>query len=175
MKANTNQHQWLLNLYNEAFPAVAKYIAARGGSLDDAKDIFQEALVIFYEKTAAGNLQVTHTDKAYLLGISRHLWYHQQQKQNRLSQQPVENLPDIAASEPDEPSASRLLRVLETAGKKCMDLLQAFYYDKLNMKQLATQFNLSGERSATVQKHKCMEKVRETVKQKSLTYEDFCN
>ncbi len=55
-----------------------------------------------------------------------------------------------------------------------MDMLQAFYYDKLNMREIAERFNLSGERSATVQKHKCLEKVREKVKEKSMTYEDFC-
>jgi hypothetical protein len=42
------------------------------------------------------------------------------------------------------------------------------------MKQIAQRFGLSGERSAAVQKHKCLEKVRNTVKEKALTYEDFC-
>jgi hypothetical protein len=30
-----------------------------------------------------------------------------------------------------------------------------------------------GVRSATVQKYKCMEKIRETIKDRSLVYEDF--
>jgi hypothetical protein len=41
------------------------------------------------------------------------------------------------------------------------------------MTQVAETFGFSGVRSATVQKYKCIEKVRETVKQKALTYEDF--
>jgi hypothetical protein len=41
------------------------------------------------------------------------------------------------------------------------------------MVKVAQLFGFSGERSATVQKYKCIEKVRETVKQKALTYEDF--
>ena len=38
-------------LYEETFPNVAKFVANRGGTFDDAKDIFQDALVILYEKS----------------------------------------------------------------------------------------------------------------------------
>ena len=86
----------------------------------------------------------------------------------------VLNFTEFAEEEALMPSTSRLLRYLEAAGKKCMDMLQAFYYDKQNMREIAEQFGLSGERSATVQKHKCLEKVRDKVKEKALTYEDFC-
>lgn len=169
------RQQWLLNLYTNAFPAVAKYIARHGGGLEEAKDIFQDAIVIYYEKVAAGNLQLTHSEKAYLLGIAKHLWYHHQQKQNKHLTDDVLNYTELPQEETYTLSSSRLLRYLEAAGKKCMDMLQAFYYDKQNMREIAEQFGLSGERSATVQKHKCLEKVRHKVKEKTLTYEDFCN
>ncbi len=54
-----------------------------------------------------------------------------------------------------------------------MELLKAFYYDDVPLKDLADSFGYSGVRSVTVQKHKCLEKVRESVKQKSLVYDDF--
>ena len=72
-----------------------------------------------------------------------------------------------------QPSPSRLLHHLETAGQKCMEILKAFYYDNLPVNKIAELFGYSGVRSATVQKYKCMEKVRETIKEKSLAYEDF--
>jgi len=168
------REDWLLKLYTSAFPAVAQYISRHGGNLDAAKDIFQEALVIYYEKAVAGNLQLTHSEKAYLLGIAKHLWYHAQQKQKSHLSHDVLNYTELPEEELLIPSTGRLLRYLEAAGKKCMDMLQAFYYDKQNMREIAEQFGLSGERSATVQKHKCLEKVRDKVKEKALTYEDFC-
>lgn len=72
-----------------------------------------------------------------------------------------------------EVSSSRLMRLLQTAGRKCMELLSAFYYEKLPMEQLADRYGFSGPRSATVQKFKCLEKVKDTVKEKSLSYEDI--
>jgi len=41
------------------------------------------------------------------------------------------------------------------------------------MKDVSEKFGFSGERSATAQKFKCLEKIRSVVKQKSLSKEDF--
>jgi len=159
-------------LYKSAFPAVAKYVSKMGGSFDDAKDVFQDALVIYYEKTTTGELSLNTTETAYLLGIAKHLWFKKFRDDSN-------NLPldsygfDISDETDEQPSTNKLMRYLETAGKKCMELLSAFYYHKLSMNELAGLFGYGSERSATVQKYKCIEKVRETVKEQSLAYEDF--
>ncbi|RYY37480.1 MAG: sigma-70 family RNA polymerase sigma factor [Sphingobacteriaceae bacterium] len=173
--ANTpaKREELFIRLYKEAFPAAAKYVRKMGGSFDDAKDVFHDALVIYYEKTVACGVPVSTTGVAYLLGINRHLWLKKNRENNHL--QPIDDaLNDVTDDgEGETPSQRKLLHYLETAGQKCMDMLKAFYYDKLPVKDIATLFGYSGERSATVQKYKCLEKVRDTVKQKALTYEDF--
>ena len=157
------------NLYLESFPDVAKYIASKGGTLDEAKEIFQEGIICFYEQTIVNQNPIRKGDKAYLFGICRNLWHsHFQQKLRQTS---------IGKTEPSEEmsfnESERLVSYLKAAGQKCMDLLQSFYYEKLSMTQLANRFGYRSERSATVQKYKCLEKVRDEVKSKSLTYEDF--
>ncbi|UOE51057.1 sigma-70 family RNA polymerase sigma factor [Mucilaginibacter sp. SMC90] len=162
----------IASLYKSAFPAVAKYVSKMGGSFDDAKDVFQDALVIYYEKAVNGGLFLNTGEKAYLLGIAKHLWFKKfRDGSNNLPFDSCEF--DIADEADEQPSANKLMHYLETAGKKCMELLSAFYYHKLTMKEAASLFGYAGERSATVQKYKCIEKVRETVKEQSLAYEDF--
>lgn len=162
-----------MQLYQKAFPLVAKYISTRGGSFDDAKDIFQDALVIYYEKLVTAPVTLQYSEQSYLLGIAKHLWA----KKNKHPHQPLaldESLAGIAAEEtPGIAASEKLLDLLHGAGQKCMQLLRAFYYDKLPLSKIAGLFGFSGVRSATVQKYKCLEKVRETIKEKSLTYEDF--
>ena len=51
MNAIHNREEFFIRLYKEAFPVVAKYISRRGGSFDEAKDVFHDSLVIYYEKT----------------------------------------------------------------------------------------------------------------------------
>ncbi|MBB5395398.1 RNA polymerase sigma factor [Mucilaginibacter sp. AK015] len=171
MVTTASREQLLMELYKSAFPAVAKYVARLGGTLDDARDVFQDALVIYYEKAVAGNLNAAD-DKAYLLGIAKHLWFKNFREGNTTVplQDDVLTLADEAK---EQVSTNKVLQYLQTAGKRCMELLSAFYYDKLPMKEAAGKFGYAGERSVTVQKYKCLEKVRETVKQQSLTYADF--
>jgi DNA-directed RNA polymerase specialized sigma24 family protein len=159
-----------ISLYKKAFPVVAKYISRMGGSIDEAKDVFHDALIIYYEKAISAS-SPPENEIAYLFGTAKHLWlkkYRQNSKHTSLDH--FDLLPD-----PDEnrPSNQRLMHFLKTAGKKCMDLLTGFYYNNLPLTDIASQFGYSGVRSATVQKYKCLEKVRETIKEKALTYDDF--
>ncbi|MFB9843155.1 RNA polymerase sigma factor [Mucilaginibacter ginsenosidivorans] len=157
-------------LYKSTFPAVARYISKMGGTFDEAKDIFQDALVIYYERSVAGSCDIQINEKAYLMGIAKHLWLKKFGHDNRYV--PIDGL-DAESNEDIGISGHKLLNFLQTAGKKCMDLLRSFYYDQLPLTDIAEAFGFSGVRSATVQKYKCLEKVRETVKEKALTYEDF--
>lgn len=158
-------------LYQKTFPAVAAYLHKMGGSLEEAKDIFHDALVIYIEKRR--DLQLEYSEQSYILGIARHLWIKKFGESNRHI--PFENAVDAPFSDEgyQEASSPRLLELLTASGRKCLDLLSAFYYEKLDMDGLAKRFGFSGARSATVQKFKCLEKVKETVKLKSLQYEDF--
>jgi DNA-directed RNA polymerase specialized sigma24 family protein len=162
-----------VGLYKKAFPAVAKYISKMGGSFDEAKDIFQDALVIYYEKVVNKSIVLQTNEQAYLVGIAKHLW--SAKFKDNLHYAPLDSLPafDFSEDEDSQPSSARLMHYLETAGQKCMEILKAFYYDNLPVNTIAGLFGYSGTRSATVQKYKCMEKVRETIKEKSLAYEDF--
>ena len=171
-RGREEREELFTTLYQMAFPAVARYVSKMGGSFDEAKDVFQDALVAYYERSAKGSLIIKSTDKAYILGTAKYLWF-KKHKQGR-HHIPLENF-DAAASDQENESQteSKLMHYLQTAGKKCMDLLRAFYYDHTPLADTAEQFGYSGIRSATVQKYKCLEKVRETIKQKALTYEDF--
>src|ERR1700712_699996 len=73
---NTKQsrEQTFTALYQKAFPAVARYVAKMGGSFEQAKDVFQDALVIYYEKQLTQNITLQSSERAYLLGIAKHLW-----------------------------------------------------------------------------------------------------
>ncbi|ALL05540.1 RNA polymerase subunit sigma-70 [Pedobacter sp. PACM 27299] len=163
----------LMSLYQDAFPLVASHVRKMGGSFEEARDIFQDALIIYYEKVQYTRKTLQSTEKAYLFGIAKYLWnkrYKVTSKQFPLDfHHELDHIDEVY----EEVSSTRLIHLLHTAGEKCMLLLSAFYYEKLNMETLADRFGFSGSRSATVQKFKCLEKIKETVKEKSLSYEDI--
>lgn len=162
-------------LYKKGFPVLSRYVSRMGGSFEEAKDVFQDALIIYYEKAVAGKevMVIARNDNAYLLGIAKHLWLRRYRDSNR--NVPFDHIGHELLNEElgADPIAEKLMHYLQASGQKCMDMLKAFYYDKLPVQQLANLFGYTSIRSATVQKYKCLEKVRDHVKQKSLTYEDF--
>jgi DNA-directed RNA polymerase specialized sigma24 family protein len=171
----TNETAIFKQLYRQCFPKVAYMVKALGGNQLEAEDIFQESLVILYEKVMQEDLQLRTNPQAYLLGIAKHLWVRTQKANAHLitfSQLERQMVLPASFHEAPAPSKLNVFRLLSVAGKKCMDLLQAFYYQHLSANQLASDFGFSSARSATAQKYKCLEKIREQVKQKQLRYEE---
>lgn len=162
-------------LYEACFPRAAQLVKALGGDYEGAKDIFQDALVILYEKAVEGRLDIQSSASAYVLGIVKHLWVRQRGRDaHLLSFSELEqqiDIPDGFYQEPERPRL-RLFRFLAAAGRRCMDILQAFYYQQLPLQEIAEEFGFSSTRSATVQKYKCLEKIREQVKEKAFRYEE---
>ncbi|HEY1163754.1 MAG TPA: sigma-70 family RNA polymerase sigma factor [Chitinophaga sp.] len=165
---------WLTAIYRETFPQVARAVQRLGGDLDTAKDLFHDALVIYLEKRNNNTLDIRVSVKAYLVGITRILWMQKfrqdcrQQSLDTLGDQP-DTPADLYAPETDKTRSLR--QHLQAAGKKCLQLLQAFYYEQRSMDEIAREFHYKSAHSATVQKYKCLEKVRETIKRADI-YEE---
>lgn len=158
-------------LYIQAFPVVAAFVRKMNGTRADAYDVFHDALVIYYEKHRHDPAQ---NPAGYILGIAKHLWirkYHRDKRHVALDDAEKSiTLPDDYFPSIDD---TRLLQFLQSTGERCLQLLHAFYYEQRPLKKIAALFGFGSERSATVQKYKCLEKLRDKVKEKTIAYEDF--
>ena len=157
----------LTQLYRQAFPAVRRLVQRQGGSAQDAQDVFQDALVVFYEQAVGGRLVLTAAASTYLVGIARHHWQHELRRRARL---PHETLPDDAESLAAEAAAASteptfaVLDYVERLGSKCRSMLLNFYYFQQPLTQIAEANGYRSVRSATVQKFKCLERLRASVR-----------
>jgi RNA polymerase sigma factor (sigma-70 family) len=166
----SNREQALTRLYRGAFPLVRRYVQRHGGAAQDAEDVFHDALVIFYEQAVGETLVLTAAPSTYLTGIARNLWHHEQRRRARL---PHEALPDegeplatLGTEEPNDAAepAFAVLDYVERLGEKCRDVLLAFYYFQQPLSQIAEAHGYRSVRSATVQKFKCLERLRQSVR-----------
>ncbi len=162
-----SREQWIEQLYLQVFPVFARFVARNNGNEETAREVFQEAIITYYEKHGA---IAVDNHGGYLFGICKNLYRRATHRQ--AIHDPLEEV-DAVEERHEELSTERILHFLRAAGEKCLDLLQSFYYERLSMTDLATRFGYRSERSATVQKYKCLEKMRKEVKEKSLTYADF--
>ena len=159
----TQKEHSIVNLYRDSFPDFARMIRRMGGTLEQAKDSFHDALLIYLEKEQAGTLHLVSSPKAYLLGTAKICWLHTQGKGSTLPLPEGFEPPEPVDADTEEQEQT-MLESLVKSGKKCLELLKAFYYDHCSMQDIAVRFGFNGRRSATVQKYKCLEKVREQIK-----------
>lgn len=163
----THREQALTQLYRNAFPVVRRYIGRHGGTAEDAQDVFQDALVLFYEQAVGDALVLTASASTYLISIARHRWQHELRRRARL---PHETLPEdeaaLATEEPEESpeSSFAVLDYVERLGAKCKNMLLSFYYFQQPLAQIAAANGYRSVRSATVQKFKCLERLRASVR-----------
>ena len=157
--------QAFLKLYS-GYPPIEKLILSKGGSKEDAKDVFQEALVVFYQKAKKSEFILTASISTYLYSVCRFIWKDELIKRNKrefidfdieLEDADKEELLEVLEKE----SKFKLVEeVLAHIGEKCLKLLSSFYYNNLSMKEIASRFELKSENVAKNQKYKCLERAK---------------
>ena len=70
-------------LYQLYFPMVVKLVTRNNGTEDDAKDIFQEALMVLYDKIQRKDLTLSSSFKTYLYAVCKNLWLKSLYKKDR--------------------------------------------------------------------------------------------
>ena len=78
-------------IYRENFNMVQSLVINNNGSADDAKDVFQEAMIVLYEKARSGTFELNCLIKTYIYSVCRRLWLKRLQQLDRYSP-PVESL-----------------------------------------------------------------------------------
>lgn len=157
----------LTRLYRQGFPPVRRYIGRHGGTEQDAQDVFQDALILLYEQATGGTLTLTASASTYLSSISRNLWHQELRRRARLPHAAPLDGWEAALAEPADAPAEPALAVLdyvERLGARCKDLLLSFYYFQQPLAQIADAHGYRSVRSATVQKFKCLERLRHAVR-----------
>jgi RNA polymerase sigma factor (sigma-70 family) len=162
----SNDSRAIEALYKDHFGMVQTYILQNNGSYDDARDIFQEAMIALYEKAQSDNFVLTCQIKTYVYSICRRLWLKRLQQQGRYSQ-PVENLEEtVGVEEEIEDHEKRnaafaiMDRALGSLGEPCKSLLEGYYIQQKDMQQLAAMFGYTNADNAKNQKYKCLMRLK---------------
>lgn len=87
-------------IYRDFFPMVRKMVISNGGDTQQAKDVFQDAVIILYRKLLAGELELSCKLSTYLYAITKKLWMQEIKLKRRLVTG-IEKMADLA-EEPDE-------------------------------------------------------------------------
>lgn len=168
------------DLYKRYRGPVFSYIRKNNGSLEDAQDIFQEALIIFYKHVIDGKFNPKFTIGGFIFSISKNLWINQAQRNKRIyytdnllnNDQNVQKestiMHHIITDERDHAISS----VLNELDERCRTLLKHVIYDNMKMDEISNLMGFSSANTAKTKHYKCKKRLI-TIVQKYPNFKDI--
>ncbi len=152
-------------IYKENFGLIQALVLNNNGSADDAKDIFQEAMIVLYQKAQSGSFELNCQLKTFVYSVCRRLWLKRLMHQNRYKL--YENheqfvVVDEEVEDHEEKAAELTLmeKAMNSIGEPCKSLLDAFYMQKKGMQEIAADFGYTNADNAKTQKYKCLMRLK---------------
>lgn len=167
--ASINQTDKLFfeDLYTLYYPTVELYVLKNKGSIDDAKDIFQDAIIILLEKLNRDDFVLTASLKTYIVAICKNIWLkHLRDSKSQFNLKIDDFMKDAFFEEikifiEDEMTYKDKLTFLMTKiTKHCDDLLNKMFFTQNNPTDIQQQFGYSSSHNLQNQKFKCMQQVK---------------
>lgn len=153
-------------IYRDNFNMVQSLVINNNGSSQEAKDVFQEAMIVLLEKARSGSFVLNCQIKTYVYSVCRRIWLKKLQQYNRYIGEvesvtdtvPVEE--DIEEYEKKDLEFSMMEKAIASLGEPCKGLIEAFYIQKRNMQDIASQFGYTNADNAKNQKYKCLMRLK---------------
>ncbi len=154
------------SIYKSNFTMIQNLIINNKGTLNDAEDIFQEAMIVLYQKSIDKEFQLNCQLKTYLYSVSKRLWLKKLQSLQRFGIQ-ADDVEDFISVESDlqkhqqeQNQFSIMEKAMEKIGEPCKGLLEAYYIHRKQMQEIANQFNYTNADNAKTQKYKCLVRLK---------------
>lgn len=142
-------------------------IQKNGGTSEDASDIFQEGMIVVYEKIFDSAFEWRSTIKTYLYAVCRNKWLMELRNKRNRSTTTIDDKPDVAedasiqrdiiASEKNE----LMRKHFKNLGKDCRQVLELFFQSK-SLREISQIMNYT-EAYAKKKKFSCQQKLIETI------------
>ena len=155
-------------MYKEIYPKLERYILGNSGTKDDSKDVFQEAILIFYQNVMEDKYDKIMDVTGFVLTVGRNNWINKARKLSKeVDSTMLESYEEIAPS----PLISIILtekwqaynQLFGAIGDKCKELLTYSIYEKRSMKEIAELMLFPNENAAKTHNYRCKQKLMELV------------
>lgn len=156
----------LEGLYRDYFPMVLHMVVQNSGSEDEAKDVFQEAVIVLYDNIKHGNFELTSRLKTYIYSVCRRIWLKQLGSKGRTFHD-VAAYEDVIAVEEDltkheekDLQLTMMEQALDGLGEPCRTIIRDFYISNLSMQEICDKFGYTNADNAKNQKYKCLQRLK---------------
>lgn len=149
-------------VYQKNYRMMVRLVTSNNGTEEEAKDIYQEAVVVFWQKANSGNLVLTSKMSTYIYSICLNLWRKELDRKKRYSNEEKDT-----KEYQDQDKNERVKIIQECIGKldeTCRNVLTYYYFDGMSMKDIAEKIGFANTDTAKTKKYKCKKKLDELIK-----------
>jgi RNA polymerase sigma factor (sigma-70 family) len=161
-------------LYKKYYNLVLKFVVSNNGSSEAAEDVYQETIVILYEKCRDEQFELNCQLQTFIYSIARNLWLKQLKKHGHVGslkeyhQEAYNDAEsDLKTHTQKEEDIEKMYRSLDELGEPCATLIKDFYIRKMSMEEISDKFGYTNADNAKNQKYKCLQRL------KRLYFENF--
>jgi RNA polymerase sigma factor (sigma-70 family) len=149
-------------LYKKYYRMMTKLVITNSGTEDEARDVYQDALIVFWQKATSGNLVLTSKISTYIYSICQNLWRKELERKKRLSSEEK----DTAVSMDTETLEKEkiIAQCIEQLGETCKKVLTYYYFEEMSMQDIADKLGFANTDTAKTKKYKCKKKLDDLVK-----------
>lgn len=139
---------------------------------EDAEDIWQEVIIVFYENIVADKITELKSQlRTYLFGIGRFMMLRKFEQQKRMTDLPDHEVADsqwvqaaVAGHEIELNDRQQMLfGQLQMLGENCLKLLTLFYYRRFSTESIMNEMGYKSAEVAKSQKARCMRSLRKNM------------
>jgi RNA polymerase sigma factor (sigma-70 family) len=162
----------LATIYRENRAAFLNFARKYNLPERDNLDIYQDAIIAFYENVVSGKVQNLESSiKTYLFSIGKYMIYKKinDYKYNKPVDQEDSDTLQMRVDyheyyEESEGDYQRLiLKCFDRLGKKCQEVLKLFYYERLTLEEIKTYLNYESYNVVKSQKSRCLRTLKELI------------
>jgi RNA polymerase sigma factor (sigma-70 family) len=153
-------------IYSENFPIIRNMVLKANGSVADAEDVFQEALIIVYNKVIKDELVLSCTFRTYLYAVCNKLWMQRFSKNGREIRLPdyteIEDQDDVNLAIVKDKMFMLYQVYFLKLSDECQQVLR-LYISKVPMEMIAKIMGYKSENYAKVKKYMCKQQLKNYV------------
>ena len=165
----------ILQLYKDHAEITRSFIKGKGGTDQDADDIFQETVVSFIDSVQKSKFRQESGIRTFLISISKNLWYNEiRRRQRAINRERLfeadhnQEDPDVSEIIQDRELKKQLNQLLLDLGDSCRKVLELFYYENLTMKEIVSHLHYENEQVVRNKKYKCLQQLTDKMKMNTL-------
>jgi RNA polymerase sigma factor (sigma-70 family) len=164
-------------VYDNYIPKISEYIRRKGGNIEDAQDVFQEAIMVIFKKAQITGFELKSSFYAFLFGICRNIWLQkiipQTKKKKRI---PAMNTVVLTNQDEEEIRRERFkiyeecLQLLSPSNRMVLELSA----QELSNKEIAEKMGIESHGYLRIKKMRAKKELTILI-QKHPMYEELCH